>query len=36
MDFTLCPQHEVFRRTVAEFVEKEVVPRIPEMEARGE
>ena len=36
MDFTLSPQHEIFRRTVAEFVEKEVLPRVPEMEARGE
>ena len=36
MDFQLSPQHEVFRRTVAEFVEKEVLPRVPEMEARGE
>ena len=36
MDFTLSPQHELFRRTVAEFIEKEVTPRIPEMEERGE
>lgn len=36
MDFNLSPQHEVFRRTVAEFVDKEVTPRVPEMEARGE
>ncbi|CAG0979345.1 butyryl-CoA dehydrogenase [Anaerolineae bacterium] len=36
MDFTISPQHEIFRRTVAEFVEKEVMPRVPEMEARGE
>ncbi len=36
MDFKLSPQHEVFRRTVAEFVEKEVAPRVTEMEARGE
>lgn len=36
MDFSLSAQHQVFRRTVAEFVEKEVVPRVPEMEARAE
>lgn len=36
MDFKLSPQHELFRRTVAEFVEKEVTPRIPEMEESGE
>jgi alkylation response protein AidB-like acyl-CoA dehydrogenase len=36
MDFTLSPQHEIFRRTVAEFVEKEVAPRISEMEERRE
>lgn len=36
MDFTLSPQHQVFRRTVAEFVEKEVLPCVPDMEARGE
>ncbi len=36
MDFELSPQHEVFRRTVVEFVEKEVTPRVTEMEARGE
>jgi alkylation response protein AidB-like acyl-CoA dehydrogenase len=36
MDFSLSPQHEIFRRTVAEFVEKEVMPRVPEMEERGE
>ncbi len=36
MDFALSPQHELFRRTVAEFVDKEVVPRVPEMEGRGE
>lgn len=36
MDFRLSPQHEIFRRTVAEFVEKEVTPRIAEIEARGE
>ncbi len=36
MDFTISPQHEIFRRTVAEFVEKEVMPRVPEMEERGE
>ncbi len=36
MDFQLSPQHEVFRRTVAEFVDKEVMPCIPEMEQRGE
>ena len=36
MDFQLSPQHEIFRRTVAEFVEKEVTPRVPEMEERGE
>jgi alkylation response protein AidB-like acyl-CoA dehydrogenase len=36
MDFALSPQHELFRRTVAEFVDKEVVPRVPEMEDRGE
>lgn len=36
MDFALSPQHELFRRTVAEFVAKEVVPRVPEMEDRGE
>lgn len=36
MDFQLSPQHEIFRRTVAEFVEKEVTPRVPEMETRGE
>lgn len=36
MDFTISPQHEIFRRTVSEFVEKEVMPRVPEMEARGE
>ncbi len=36
MDFQLSPQHEIFRRTVAEFVEKQVMPRVPEMEARGE
>lgn len=32
MDFTLSPQHDLFRRTVAEFVEKNVTPRIAEME----
>ncbi len=36
MDFKVSPQHEIFRRTVAEFVDKEVAPRIQEMEARGE
>ncbi|MBI3913949.1 MAG: acyl-CoA dehydrogenase family protein [Chloroflexi bacterium] len=36
MDFRLSPQHEIFRRTVAEFVEKEVSPRVAEMEARSE
>jgi alkylation response protein AidB-like acyl-CoA dehydrogenase len=36
MDFALSPQHEIFRRTVAEFVDKEVMPRVPEMEARRE
>ena len=36
MDFQLSPLHEIFRRTVAEFVEKEVTPRTSEMEARGE
>ncbi|MDE3091282.1 MAG: acyl-CoA dehydrogenase family protein [Chloroflexota bacterium] len=36
MDFTLSPQHEIFRRTVAEFVDKEVTPRVAEMEARRE
>ncbi len=36
MDFALSPQHEIFRRTVAEFVDKEVMPRVPEMESRGE
>ena len=36
MDFTLSPQHQVFRCTVAEFVDKEVAPRVAEMEARGE
>lgn len=36
MDFNLSPQHEVFRRTVTEFVDKEVAPRVPEMETRGE
>ncbi|MBI5035262.1 MAG: acyl-CoA dehydrogenase family protein [Chloroflexi bacterium] len=36
MDFALSPQHEIFRRTVAEFVEKEVMPCVPDMEARGE
>ena len=36
MDFALSPQHEIFRRTVAEFVDKEVAPRVAEMEARGE
>ncbi len=36
MDFQLSPQHEIFRRTVAEFVEKEVTPCISDMEARGE
>ena len=36
MDFKLSPQHEIFRRTVAEFVEKEVSPRVAEMEARSE
>jgi alkylation response protein AidB-like acyl-CoA dehydrogenase len=36
VDFGLSPQHEIFRRTVAEFVEKEVTPRVAEMEERGE
>jgi len=36
MDFQLSPQHEIFRRTVAEFVDKEVMPRVAEMEARRE
>ena len=36
MDFALSPQHEIFRRTVAEFVDKEVTPRVAEMESRGE
>ncbi len=36
MDFSFSPQHEVFRRTVAEFVDKEVIPRVPDMEAREE
>ncbi len=36
MDFQLSPQHEIFRRTVAEFVDKEVAPRVAEMEARRE
>lgn len=36
MDFELSPQHEIFRRTVAEFADKEVLPRVPEMEERGE
>lgn len=36
MDFALSPQHEIFRRTVAEFVDKEVMPRVPEMEERRE
>lgn len=35
MDFQLSPAHDVFRRTVAEFVDKEVVPCIPEMEESG-
>ncbi|MBI4790293.1 MAG: acyl-CoA dehydrogenase family protein [Chloroflexi bacterium] len=35
MDFQLSPQHEIFRRTVAEYVEKQVMPRVPDMEARG-
>jgi alkylation response protein AidB-like acyl-CoA dehydrogenase len=36
MDFQLSPQHGIFRRTVAEFVDKEVMPRVAEMEARRE
>ncbi len=36
MDFALSPEHETFRRTVAEFVEREVTPRVAEMEERGE
>ncbi len=36
MDFALSPQHEIFRRTVGEFVDKEVMPRVPEMEERRE
>lgn len=36
MDFQLSAQHEVFRRTVAEFVDKEVLPCVPDMEQRGE
>ncbi|MBI5653330.1 MAG: acyl-CoA dehydrogenase family protein [Chloroflexi bacterium] len=36
MDFSISPQHEIFRRTVAEFVEKEVTPRVSEMEERRE
>ncbi len=35
MDFQLSPQHEVFRRTVAEFVDREVLPCVPEIEERG-
>lgn len=36
MDFTVSPQHELFRRTVAAFVEQEVIPRVSEMEERRE
>ena len=36
MDFSIPPQHEIFRRTVIEFVEKEVTPRVSEMEERRE
>jgi len=36
MDFSISPQHELFRRTVAEFIEQEVTPRIAEMEERRE
>jgi len=36
MDFQLSPQHEIFRRTVAEFVDTDVSPRVAEMETRGE
>jgi alkylation response protein AidB-like acyl-CoA dehydrogenase len=36
MDFSISPQHEIFRRTVIEFVEKEVTPRVSEMEERRE
>ncbi|MBI3761988.1 MAG: acyl-CoA dehydrogenase family protein, partial [Chloroflexi bacterium] len=36
MDFTLTEEQELFRKSIREFVEREVTPRIPELEARGE
>jgi len=36
MDFTTTPEEELFRKTVATFIEKEVVPVADELEKKGE
>lgn len=36
MDFKLSDEQELLRKAVVEFVEREVAPRIPELEVRGE
>jgi alkylation response protein AidB-like acyl-CoA dehydrogenase len=36
MDFKLSSEHEAFRNAVTEFVEREVAPRVAEMETSGE
>lgn len=36
MDFSFTPEQEIFRRTVREFADRYIRPRIPEMEERKE
>ena len=35
MDFSFTPEQEIFRRTVREFADRHIRPRIPEMEEKG-
>ena len=36
MDFSFTPEHDIFRRTVREFADRYIRPRIAEMEERKE
>ncbi|MFX0097425.1 MAG: acyl-CoA dehydrogenase family protein [Candidatus Hodarchaeota archaeon] len=36
MDFTFTEEQELFRKTVREFCEKEITPRVREMDTKGE
>ncbi|MFQ5409781.1 MAG: acyl-CoA dehydrogenase family protein [Anaerolineales bacterium] len=35
MNFSMSEEHELFRKAVADFVSREVAPRVPAMEAEG-